>query len=151
MEESSQRLARQWPTRPLLTSLPWPPNLCAGEAAPRAHTHTLLLYIASSPRFHHSATTHKTTCFDGSRAGLKLEGALDHFGLDVSGMRVLDAGLSTGGFTDCLLQRGASHVIGVDVGYGQVSESCPLAPCFSARSHHRLQLPRCSVLHIQFK
>ncbi len=36
-------------------------------------------------------------------------------------MRVLDAGLSTGGFTDCLLQRGASHVVGVDVGYGQVS------------------------------
>lgn len=57
----------------------------------------------------------------GCRAGLKLEGALDHFRLGVSGLRVLDAGLSTGGFTDCLLQRGAAHVIGVDVGYGQVS------------------------------
>lgn len=72
----------------------------------------------------------------GNRAGLKLEGALDHFGLDVSGMRVLDAGLSTGGFTDCLLQRGASHVIGVDVGYGQVSMTCLLAarPLFAAMS-----------------
>lgn len=54
------------------------------------------------------------------RAGQKLDAALDHFGLEVRGMRVLDAGLSTGGFTDCLLQRGAAHVIGVDVGYGQV-------------------------------
>jgi len=54
------------------------------------------------------------------RAGLKLEAALDHFGVDVTGLRVLDSGLSTGGFADCLLQRGAAHVVGVDVGYGQV-------------------------------
>ena len=53
------------------------------------------------------------------RAGLKLEAALDHFGVDVTGLRCLDAGLSTGGFADCLLQRGAEHVTGVDVGYGQ--------------------------------
>lgn len=56
------------------------------------------------------------------RAGYKLEGALAHFGLDVSGKVVLDAGLSTGGFADCLLQNGAARVYGVDVGYGQVSE-----------------------------
>jgi len=56
------------------------------------------------------------------RAGFKLEGALDHFSVDVSGMVVLDAGLSTGGFTDCLLQRGAQKVYGVDVGYGQAHE-----------------------------
>jgi len=55
------------------------------------------------------------------RAGLKLEAALDHFDVDVTGLRVLDSGLSTGGFADCLLQRGAAHVVGVDVGYGQVS------------------------------
>eukprot|EP00887_Chlorella_sp_A99_P003384 scaffold7.g3384.t1 len=54
------------------------------------------------------------------RAGLKLEAALDHFG--VAGRRALDSGLSTGGFTDCLLQRGAASVVGVDVGYGQASE-----------------------------
>lgn len=40
--------------------------------------------------------------------------------MDVTGLRALDAGLSTGGFADCLLQRGAAHVVGVDVGYGQV-------------------------------
>ena len=57
-----------------------------------------------------------------SRAGFKLEKALDHFGIDVTGFVVMDAGLSTGGFTDCLLQRGASKVYGVDVGYGQVNE-----------------------------
>ena len=57
-----------------------------------------------------------------SRAGFKLEGALDHFGIDVSGLTVLDAGLSTGGFSDCLLQRGAKKIYGVDVGYGQAHE-----------------------------
>ena len=56
------------------------------------------------------------------RGGLKLEHALDHFGLDVAGAAALDSGLSTGGFADCLLQRGARHVYGVDVGYGQVAE-----------------------------
>ncbi len=57
-----------------------------------------------------------------SRAGFKLEEALDLFNLDVVDFVVLDAGLSTGGFTDCLLQRGAKKVYGVDVGYGQVHE-----------------------------
>lgn len=57
-----------------------------------------------------------------SRAGLKLEGALDSFGIDPTGLIVLDAGLSTGGFTDCLLQRGAQRVYGVDVGTAQVAE-----------------------------
>lgn len=46
------------------------------------------------------------------RAGFKLEKALDHFGIDVTGLTALDAGLSTGGFTHCLLQRGAKHVSG---------------------------------------
>lgn len=57
-----------------------------------------------------------------SRAGFKLEKALDYFGISVSGMVALDAGLSTGGFTDCLLQRGVQKVYGIDVGYGQVHE-----------------------------
>lgn len=54
------------------------------------------------------------------RGGHKLEAAIEHFGVDVSGKIALDSGLSTGGFTDCLLQYGASLVYGVDVGYGQV-------------------------------
>jgi 23S rRNA (cytidine1920-2'-O)/16S rRNA (cytidine1409-2'-O)-methyltransferase len=56
-----------------------------------------------------------------SRGGVKLAGALDHFGFTVAGLTVLDIGISTGGFTDCLLQRGAAHVFGVDVGRGQVA------------------------------
>ncbi|XP_045787978.1 hemolysin A-like [Trifolium pratense] len=56
------------------------------------------------------------------RAGHKLEGAIEQLGVDVAGKVALDSGLSTGGFTDCLLQYGASHVYGVDVGYGQVAE-----------------------------
>jgi 23S rRNA (cytidine1920-2'-O)/16S rRNA (cytidine1409-2'-O)-methyltransferase len=57
-----------------------------------------------------------------SRGGDKLDAALDEFGIDVRGARALDAGASTGGFTDCLLKRGASHVIAVDVGHGQLHE-----------------------------
>lgn len=56
-----------------------------------------------------------------SRGGVKLAGALDAFGLDPSGMIALDVGASTGGFTDCLLQRGARRVYAVDVGYGQLA------------------------------
>jgi 23S rRNA (cytidine1920-2'-O)/16S rRNA (cytidine1409-2'-O)-methyltransferase len=56
------------------------------------------------------------------RGGEKLDAALDRFGIDVAGVRALDAGASTGGFTDCLLQRGAREVVAVDVGYGQLHE-----------------------------
>ncbi len=55
-----------------------------------------------------------------SRGGLKLDGALTHVGFDVTGLHCLDVGQSTGGFTDCLLQRGAAHVVGVDVGHDQL-------------------------------
>ena len=58
-----------------------------------------------------------------SRGGLKLEGALQSTGLKVDGLRCLDVGQSTGGFTDCLLKHGAGQVIGVDVGQGQLHDS----------------------------
>lgn len=54
------------------------------------------------------------------RGGEKLDAALYGFDIDVSGRRVLDCGASTGGFTDCLLQRGAGHVVALDVGHGQL-------------------------------
>ncbi len=57
-----------------------------------------------------------------SRGGEKLDAALTRFAVDVDGVRALDAGASTGGFTDCLLQRGAAEVVAVDVGYGQLHE-----------------------------
>ena len=56
-----------------------------------------------------------------SRGGLKLRGALDAFGQDVSGLRCADVGCSTGGFTDCLLQAGAASVAAIDVGYGDLA------------------------------
>jgi 23S rRNA (cytidine1920-2'-O)/16S rRNA (cytidine1409-2'-O)-methyltransferase len=56
------------------------------------------------------------------RGGEKLDAALERFTVPVAGRRALDAGASTGGFTDCLLQRGAAEVIAVDVGYGQLHE-----------------------------
>ncbi len=58
-----------------------------------------------------------------SRGGLKLEKALDTFAIDPAGLVCVDCGASTGGFTDCLLQRGAEHVYAVDVGYGQLAWS----------------------------
>jgi len=58
-----------------------------------------------------------------SRGGEKLDAALDRFAIAVSGRRCLDAGASTGGFTDCLLRRGASEVVAVDVGHGQLDAS----------------------------
>ena len=56
-----------------------------------------------------------------SRGGLKLQHALDHFQLEVAGLTAIDVGASTGGFTDCLLQRGASRVYAIDVGQGQLA------------------------------
>jgi 23S rRNA (cytidine1920-2'-O)/16S rRNA (cytidine1409-2'-O)-methyltransferase len=56
-----------------------------------------------------------------SRGGIKLANALDAFGLDVAGRHALDVGASTGGFADCLLQRGAAHVVALDVAYGELA------------------------------
>jgi 23S rRNA (cytidine1920-2'-O)/16S rRNA (cytidine1409-2'-O)-methyltransferase len=58
-----------------------------------------------------------------SRGGLKLEGALAHIQLDIKNLNALDVGISTGGFTDCLLQKGVGSVVGVDVGHGQVHKN----------------------------
>jgi 23S rRNA (cytidine1920-2'-O)/16S rRNA (cytidine1409-2'-O)-methyltransferase len=67
-----------------------------------------------------------------SRGGLKLERALDHWKIDVSGKVCLDVGASTGGFTDCLLQHGAARVIAIDTGYGQMD--------FKLRQNPRVRL-----------
>ncbi len=58
-----------------------------------------------------------------SRGGLKLEAALGHWNIDLSGRSCLDVGTSTGGFTDCMLQHGAAEVVAVDTGYGQIAAS----------------------------
>ncbi|MFH1533018.1 MAG: TlyA family RNA methyltransferase [Pseudomonadota bacterium] len=63
-----------------------------------------------------------------SRGGLKLEAVLDVFGVNPAGCSVLDVGISTGGFSDCLLQRGAARVTGVDVGRGQLAWSLRTDP-----------------------
>ena len=57
-----------------------------------------------------------------SRGGLKLEGALKHWAIDLAGVACLDIGASTGGFTDCMLQHGAAAVLAVDTGYGQIAQ-----------------------------
>ena len=68
-----------------------------------------------------------------SRGGEKLDAALDAFDVAVDGRRVLDAGASTGGFTDCCLQRGAREVVAVDVGYGQLHERVRTDPRVEVR------------------
>lgn len=76
-----------------------------------------------------------------SRGGEKLAGALDHFPIQVTDRIVLDGGISTGGFTDCLLQRGAKQIYGVDVGYGQLA--------WSLRTDPRVVLlERCNLRHL---
>jgi len=73
----------------------------------------------------------ETDCPYVSRGGLKLEGALDHLKIDPTGMNVLDIGASTGGFTDCLLKKGAKHVTALDVGRGLIAWSLRNHPSVS--------------------
>ncbi len=68
-----------------------------------------------------------------SRGGEKLAAALDDLGLDPTGLRCLDVGASTGGFTDCLLQRGASFVVAIDVGHSQIHSRLRLDPRVDVR------------------
>ncbi|MFZ9629736.1 MAG: TlyA family RNA methyltransferase, partial [Ilumatobacteraceae bacterium] len=79
----------------------------ADKPSRQVHPGDAVLVDAEPPRF-------------VSRGGEKLDGALESFGVTVSGARALDIGASTGGFTDCLLQRGAAHVVALDVGHGQL-------------------------------
>ncbi|MCE9621617.1 MAG: TlyA family RNA methyltransferase [Actinomycetia bacterium] len=79
----------------------------ADKASRQVHAADAIVILGPPPRF-------------VSRGGEKLDAALATFGIDVGGRRVLDAGASTGGFTDCLLQRGAAHVVALDVGHGQL-------------------------------
>ncbi len=77
-----------------------------------------------------------------SRGGLKLEAALAHFGLDIRDAVAMDVGSSTGGFTDCMLQKGARRVYCVDVGYGQLS--------WSLRNDQRVVLlERTNIRHLE--
>ena len=79
------------------------------------------------------------------RGGIKLAHALDSFGLDVTGMTALDVGASTGGFTDCLLQRGAARVYALDVGRGQIDQrirqDIRVAMMERVNARHRFELP----------
>lgn len=79
----------------------------ADKASRQVHPGDAVVLVDGPPRF-------------VSRGGEKLEAGLAAFGIDVAGRRALDVGASTGGFTDCLLQRGAAHVVAVDVGHGQL-------------------------------
>ncbi len=77
-----------------------------------------------------------------SRGGEKLDAALEQWTIDVRGLRVLDAGASTGGFTDCVLQRGAREVVAVDVGHGQLA--------WSLRSDDRVTvMERTNLRHVE--
>jgi 23S rRNA (cytidine1920-2'-O)/16S rRNA (cytidine1409-2'-O)-methyltransferase len=76
-----------------------------------------------------------------SRGGFKLAGALDHWGIDVTGRICFDAGASTGGFTDCLLQRGAAKVYAFDVGHGQLDWKLRNDPRVVAREAVNLRNP----------
>lgn len=73
------------------------------------------------------------------RGAEKLDHALDAFGIDVRGRRALDAGASTGGFTDCLLQRGAEHVVALDVGHGQLHERLRADPRVTNLERHNVR------------
>ncbi|MDA1095753.1 MAG: TlyA family RNA methyltransferase, partial [Chloroflexi bacterium] len=76
-----------------------------------------------------------------SRGGIKLTGALDAFGLNVTGAVAADIGASTGGFTDCLLQRGAARVHAVDVGHGQLAWALREDPRVAVIERHNARLP----------
>lgn len=74
-----------------------------------------------------------------SRGGFKLEAALDHFKLDLTGFVALDAGISTGGFTDCMLQRGVTKVYGIEVGSAQTNPTIAQDPRVILRENTNLK------------
>jgi 23S rRNA (cytidine1920-2'-O)/16S rRNA (cytidine1409-2'-O)-methyltransferase len=101
-------------------------NTVATKAARRTAPDEPIELVGPPPRF-------------VSRGGLKLEAALDAFAINVAGARAIDAGASTGGFTDCLLQRGVTAVTCIDVGYGQLHERLRADPrvAVKERTHIR--------------
>ena len=74
-----------------------------------------------------------------SRGGEKLAGAIEALGLEIAGLRCADVGASTGGFTDCLLQHGAAHVLALDVGYGQLAATLRGDPRVAVRERTNLR------------
>ena len=81
-----------------------------------------------------------------SRAGEKLDAALDRFGIDVTGRRAYDVGSSTGGFTDCLLQRGAVAVVAIDVGTNQLHERLRSDPRVTVHEQTNIRAVEAGVL-----
>ena len=75
-----------------------------------------------------------------SRGGLKLEGAIEHWKIALSGRSCIDVGASTGGFTDCMLQHGAASVLAVDTGYGQIAHKLRVDPRVSLRERCNARL-----------
>ena len=82
-----------------------------------------------------------------SRGGEKLDAALDRFGVEVAGRHALDAGASTGGFTDCLLQRGAASVLAIDVGHGQIDARLRSDPRVAVHERTNIRTLRAGSLH----
>ena len=101
-------------------------NTVASKAARRTAPGEPIELVGPPPRF-------------VSRGGVKLEAALEAFALDVEGGRAIDVGASTGGFTDCLLQRGAEAVTSIDVGYGQLHERLRADPRVSVRERTHIR------------
>jgi len=75
-----------------------------------------------------------------SRGGLKLEGAIEHWGIQLAGRACVDVGASTGGFTDCMLQHGAASVLAVDTGYGQIAHALRVDPRVTLRERCNARL-----------
>jgi 23S rRNA (cytidine1920-2'-O)/16S rRNA (cytidine1409-2'-O)-methyltransferase len=85
-----------------------------------------------------------------SRGGLKLAAALDHFQIEVADFNCLDVGASTGGFTDCLLQRGAAKVVALDVGHDQLAWKLRQDPRVEVREHINARFLQREDFHDQF-
>ena len=98
------------------------------------------IWLTKTPNWRFAATrTHLL-----SRGGKKIEKALNYFDIDPTDLVVMDVGASTGGFTDCLLRRGARKVYSIDVGYGQLAWSLrqdPRVKCMEARQYRRYVTP----------
>jgi 23S rRNA (cytidine1920-2'-O)/16S rRNA (cytidine1409-2'-O)-methyltransferase len=84
-----------------------------------------------------------------SRGGLKLERALEHWGITLEGRACLDVGASTGGFTDCMLQHGAVSVLAVDTGYGQIAHKLRVDPRVKLMERCNARLLKVGELHVE--